>query len=166
MISRKKIGDLVAHHPAGARIAVYEQGPRGGEFSGGMKLGIQIHKSPLAAHVQQEILTIHRLKRRLIPGVEVDSWCRNCIRAKFLTRAGSQTKRARAWFDDPSHFQDQLFSKLQFRHLTRVIHIRGIQHQIPIARPLKGRVQLGTIVLGQLAFWDDAIGLFLIVASD
>ena len=42
----QKIGDLVAHHPTGTRIAVHEQGPRGGEFHGGMKLGIQIHKSP------------------------------------------------------------------------------------------------------------------------
>ena len=162
----QKIGDLMAHHPAGAYIAVHEQGPRGGEFGGGMNLGIQIHKSPVVAHAQQEILTIHRPKRRLIPGIEDIGRCGNGIRAKFLTHAGSQMKRDRGRFDDPSHFQGQLFSPLHFGHLTRVIHIRSVQHQIPLTHPLKGRVQLDAIVLGQLAFRDDVIGSFLIVASD
>ena len=131
-----------------------------------MKLGIQIHKSPVAAHAQQEILAIQRPKRGLIPGVEDIGRFLNGIRAKFLTHVGFQTKRARGRFDDPSHFQGQVFSPLHFGHLTRVIHIRSVQHQIPLARPLKGRVQLGAIVLGQLAFRDDAIGSFLIVASN
>ena len=43
----QNIGDLVAHHPAGAHIIVHKQGPRGGEFCGGMKLGIQIHNRQL-----------------------------------------------------------------------------------------------------------------------
>ena len=161
----QKIGDLVAHHPGGTCIAVHEQGPRGGEFGGEMKLGIQIHKSPVVAHAQQEILTIHRPKRWLIPGVEDIGRGGNGIRAKFLAYIGSQTKRARTRFDDPPHLQGQLFSPLHLGHLTRVIHIRSVQHQIPLARPLKGQVQLGTIVLGQLAFGDDAIGSFLLVAS-
>ena len=144
----QNIGDLVAHHPAGTRIAVHEQGPRGGEFRGGMKLGIQIHKSPVAAHAQREILAVHWPKRRLIPGVEDIGRGGNGIRAKFLTHAGSQTKRARTRFDDPPHLQGQLFSPLHFGHLTRVIHIRSVQHQIPLVRPLEGRVQLRTIVLG------------------
>ena len=162
----QKIGDLIAHHPAGSHIAVHKQGPRGGEFGGGVKLRIQIHKSPVAAHAQQEILTIHRPKRRSIHGVEDIGRVWNSIRAKFLTHVGSQTKRARGRFDDPSHFQGQVFPPLHFGHLTRVIHIRSVRHQIPLGRPLKGRVQLGTIVLGQLAFRDDAIGSILIVASD
>ena len=162
----QKIGDLVAHHPTGTRIAVHKQGSRGGEFRGGMKLGIQIHKSAVAAHAQQEILAIHRPKRRLIPGVEDIGRGGNGIRAKFLTHAGSQTKRARGRFDDPPHLQGQLFSPLHFGHLKRVIHIRSVQHQIPLVRPLKGGVQLRTIVLGQLALGDDAIGSFLLVASD
>ena len=48
----QKIGDLIAHHAAGSHIAVHEQGPRGGEFGGGVKLEIQIHKSPVAAYAQ------------------------------------------------------------------------------------------------------------------
>ena len=162
----QKIGDLVAHHPAGTRIAVHEQGPRGGEFHDGMKLGIQIHKSPVATHAHLEILTIHGPKRWLIPGVEDIGRGGNGIRAKFLNHAGSQTKHVRGRFDDQPHLQSQLFSPLHSGHLTGVIHIRSVQHQIPLARPLKGGVQLRTIVLGQLALGDDAFGSFLLVASN
>ena len=162
----QKIGDLVAHHPTGTHIAVHERGPRGGEFCGRMKLGIQIHKSPVATHAQQEILAIHRPKRRLIPGVEDIDRGGDGIRAKFLTYIGSQTKRAQTRFDDPPHLQGQVFSPLHSGHLTRVIHIRSVQYQIPSVRPLKGGVQLDTIVLSQLTFGDDAIGSFSLVASD
>ena len=162
----QKIVDLIAHRAAGSHIAVHEQGPRGGEFGGRMKLQIQIHKSPVAAHAQNEILSVHRPKRRSIHGVDDISGLGDGIRAKFLTHVGSQTKHARGGFDDPSHFQGQVFSPLHFGHLMRVIHIRKVQHQIPLARPLKRRVQLGAIVLGQLASWHGAIVSILIVASD
>ena len=49
--------------------------------------------------------------------------------------------------------------------MTGVIHIRGVQSQIPILGPLEGGVQLDAIVLGQLALGDDALGSCLIVAS-
>ena len=162
----QKIVDLIAHRAAGSHIAVHEQGPCGDEFGGRVKLQIQIHKSLVAAHVQIEILSIHRPKRRSIHGVEDISRLGDGIRAKFLTHVGSQTKRARGGFDDTSHFQGQVFSPLHFGHLMRVSHIRKVQHQIPLARPLKRRVQLGAIVLGQLASWHGAIGSILIVASD
>ena len=160
----QKIGDLITHHTAGSHIAVHEEGTCWGEFGGGVKLQIQIHKLAVAAHAQQEILAIHRPKRRSIHGVEDISRHGDGIRAKFLAYIGSQTKRARGEFDDPSHFQ--VFSPLHFGHLTRVIHIRGVEHQIPFTRPLKGGVQLGAIVHGQLAFRDDVIGSILIVASE
>ena len=121
------IGDLVAHHPAGTRIAVHEQGPRGREFFRGMKLGIQIHKSPVAAHAHLEILTIHGPKRWLISGVEDIARGGNGIRAKLLNHAGSQTKHVRGRFHDPSHLQGQHFSPLHFGHLTGVIHLLSVQ---------------------------------------
>ena len=121
------ISDLVAHHPTGTHIAAHKQGPRGGEFRGGMKLGIQIHKSPVAAHAHLEILTIYGLKRELIPGVEDVGRGRNGIRAKFLNHAGSQKKHVRGRFDDPPYLQGQHFSPLHSGHLTGVIHLLSVQ---------------------------------------
>ena len=123
----QKIGDLVADHPAGACIAVHEQGPRWSEFLGGMKLGIQIHQEPVATHAQLEILTVHAPKRRSIQGVDDIHGVGNGIRAKFLDDIGTQTKHVRGQFHDPSHFQGQQFSPFHFGHLTGVIHIRGVQ---------------------------------------
>ena len=123
----QKIGDLVAHHPAGACIAVHEQRPRRGEFHGGMKLGIQIHPAPVATHAQLEILTVHGPKRGSIQSVDDIHGVGNGIRAKFLDDIGSQTKHVRGRFHDPPHFEGQHFSPLHFGHLTGVIHIRSVQ---------------------------------------
>ena len=130
-----------------------------------MKLGIQIHQAPVATHAHLEILTVHCPKRGSIQGVDDIHRVGNGIRAKFLDDIGSQTKHVRGRFHDPSHFQGQHFSPLHFGHLTRVIHIRSVQAQIPVLGPLEDGVQLGPIVLGQLALGDDALGSCLVVAS-
>ena len=161
----QKIGDLVADHPTGAGIAMHEQGPRRGEFFGGMKLGIQIHQEPIATHAQLEILAVHAPKRRSIQGVDDIHKVGNGIRAKFLDDIKSQTKHVRGGFHDPSHLQGQQFSPFHLGHLTRVIHIRGVQAQIPVLGPLEEGVQFDAIVLGQLALGDDALGSGLVVAS-
>ena len=161
----QKIGDLIAHHPAGPCIAVHEQRPRRGEFFRGMKLGIQIHPAPVATHAHLEILTVHRPKRRSIQGIDDIHGVGNGIRAKFLDDIGSQTKHVRGRFHDPPHFQGQHFSPLHFGHLTGVIHIRRVQAQIPVLGPLEEGVQLDAIVLGQLALGDDVLGSCLVVAS-
>ena len=159
----QKIGEWIAHHAVVPTLQCTNKGRMG---VNSVVLQIQIHKSPVAGHAQNEILPIHRQKRRSVHGVEDICRYGDGIRAKFLAYVGSQAKRARCRFDDPSHFQGQVFPPLHFGHLTRVIHIRGVQQQIPIARSLKRRVQLGAIVLGQLASWHDSIGSILIVAMN
>ena len=161
----QKIRDLVADHPTGADIAVQEQGPHRSEFFRGMKLGIQIHHEPIATHAQLEILPVHTPKRRSIESVGDIHRVGNGIRAKFLNDVRSQTKHVRGGFHEPSHFQGQQFSPFHFSHLTRVIHIRGVQAQIPVLGPLEEGVQLDAIVLGQLALGDDALSSGLVVAS-
>ena len=161
----QKIGDLVADHPTGADIAVHEQGARRSEFFRGMKLGIQIHHEPIATHAQLEILSVHAPKRRSIQGIGDIRGVGNGIRAKFLDDIGSQTKHVRGGFHEPSHSQGQQFPPFHFGHLTRVIHIRGVQAQIPVLGPLEEGVQLDAIGLGQLALGDDALGSGLVVTS-
>ena len=161
----QKIRDLVANHPTGANIAVHVQGPRRGEFFRGMKLGIQIHQEPIANHAQLEILPVHAPKRRSIQGVDDIHGVGNGVRAKFLDDVGSQTKHVRGGFHEPSHPQGQQFSPFHLSHLARVIHIRGVQTQIPVLGPLEEGVQLDAIGLGQLALGEDALGSGLIVTS-
>ena len=88
------IGDSIAHHPTGTRIAVHEQGSLGGKFFRGTKPGIQIHKSPVATHAHQEILTIRGPKRGSIPGVEDIRWVGDGVRVKLLDDVRSQCKPA------------------------------------------------------------------------
>ena len=161
----QKISDLVADHPTGADIAVHEQGARRGEFFRRMKLGIQIHQEPIATQAQLEIRTVHAPKGRSIQGVDDIHRVGNGIRAKFLDDVGAQTKHVRDGFHDPPHFEGQQFSPLHLSHLTRVIHIRGVQTQIPVLGPLEEGVQLDAIGLGQLALGDGALGSCLVVAS-
>ena len=68
------IGYSVAHHPAGPGIAVHEQRPLGAQFFRGTKLGIQIHKEPVATHAQLEMRSIHHPKHSLLTSLSGVCW--------------------------------------------------------------------------------------------
>ena len=145
------IGDLVAHHPAGRRIAVHEQSPLGGQSFLGTIVGIQIHKEPVATHAQLEMGGIHGKELRQSTGGRGVGGVGTTVGVEDGDDAPIQFNPAWSPFFDKLHVKGKLSSKNRLRHLMGVIHILRVQEQIPVLRPLEAGVQLGAIVLGQFA---------------